>query len=142
MYCPRKIHSFPLEMYHFHTLQLFFRAKTTYKNVVCLSGKTVTIVEAIHQLKKRTNAKILVCAPANAACNMLTEKLSKFCTPKELRRIMSESADYESMHENIVPYCNLCVVDGRTHHLPFVRSQLSKFRIVVTTLVFVGKYTR
>jgi len=55
---------------------------------------------------------------------------------------MSENADYESVHEEIIPYCNLCVVDGHIQHIPFVRTQLSKFRIVVTTLVFVGKYTR
>lgn len=57
------------------------------------TGKTVTIVEAILQIKKNTNKKILVCAPANAACDMLTEKLLKHCNRKELIRIMSENVD-------------------------------------------------
>lgn len=40
------------------------------------TGKTITIVEAILQLvKKNPKIVILVCAPANAACDMLASKL-------------------------------------------------------------------
>lgn len=55
------------------------------------TGKTVTIVEAILQIKKlRPNAKILVCAPANDACDLLAVKLQPHCTNTELIRVNSE----------------------------------------------------
>lgn len=57
------------------------------------TGKTVTIVEAILQIKKKTKKKILVCAPANAACDLLTEKLIPYCKKDELFRIMSNTVD-------------------------------------------------
>lgn len=57
------------------------------------TGKTVTIVEAILQIKKNTNKKILICAPANAACNLLTERLLPHCKKNELFRIMSNTVD-------------------------------------------------
>ncbi len=40
------------------------------------TGKTTTLVETIHQLIKREK-QVLVCAPSNAACDLLAEKLSK-----------------------------------------------------------------
>lgn len=40
------------------------------------TGKTTTLVEAIHLLSKREE-RILVCAPSNAAADLLTEKLAK-----------------------------------------------------------------
>lgn len=58
------------------------------------TGKTITIVEAILQLKHdKPMIKILVCAPANAACNVLAEKLSEFCEKDELIRVLSETVD-------------------------------------------------
>lgn len=59
------------------------------------TGKTVTIVEAILQVKincKQT--KILVCAPANDVCDMLALKLQEHCTKKELIRIHSANREY------------------------------------------------
>lgn len=56
------------------------------------TGKTITIVEAVLQLKDyKPHSKILVCAPANAACDMLTEKLSERCEKRELIRVFSET---------------------------------------------------
>lgn len=107
------------------------------------TGKTVTIVEAIYQLKRlKKNIRIMVCAPANAACNMLTEKLATFCTPKELKRIMSENCDTETIHDSINDYCNIHCEDKEKVVVPFMKNDLNKFNIVVTTLVFAGKYTR
>lgn len=57
------------------------------------TGKTVTIVESILQIKKKTTKKILVCAPANAACDFLAEKLIPHCKKEELIRIMSNTVD-------------------------------------------------
>lgn len=39
------------------------------------TGKTTTLVETIHQLVKR-ESQVLVCAPSNAACDLLAEKLA------------------------------------------------------------------
>lgn len=57
------------------------------------TGKTVTIVESILQIKNKTKKKILVCAPANAACDLLTQKLLKHCKKNELFRVMSATVD-------------------------------------------------
>lgn len=40
------------------------------------TGKTTTLVQTINQLVKREK-QVLVCAPSNAACDLLAEKLSK-----------------------------------------------------------------
>ncbi|XP_050302573.1 putative helicase mov-10-B.1 isoform X2 [Anthonomus grandis grandis] len=111
------------------------------------TGKTVTIVEAIYQLKRNTDLKILVCAPANAACHMLAEKLSEFCRTSELLRVMSETCDTSSIHDNIVKYCNVIRDKDKSGSeklkvIPFPQEKLKDYRIVVTTLVFAGKYTR
>ncbi|XP_066149742.1 putative helicase mov-10-B.1 isoform X1 [Euwallacea fornicatus] len=110
------------------------------------TGKTVTIVEAIYHLKRLTKSKILVCAPANAACNMLTSKLVEFCDTSELQRIMSENCDLSSVHESIIPYCNVMkTANGSLQVIPFIQSnvlKLNKIRVVVTTLVFAGRFTR
>lgn len=59
------------------------------------TGKTDTIVEAILQIKNKTQLKILICAPANAACDMLAMKLIELGKLKkdELLREHSETAD-------------------------------------------------
>lgn len=58
------------------------------------TGKTITIVEAILQLKDcRSYNSILVCAPANAACDMLADKLAEVCKKHELIRVLSETVD-------------------------------------------------
>jgi helicase MOV-10 len=57
------------------------------------TGKTVTIVEAILQIKNRTKKKILVCAPSNSACDMLAIKLLEKCKKEELIRIHSSTRE-------------------------------------------------
>ncbi|XP_018580188.1 putative helicase mov-10-B.1 [Anoplophora glabripennis] len=102
------------------------------------TGKTVTIVEAILQIKKKTNKKILVCAPANAACDMLTEKLMMHCTRRELIRIMSENVDKQNMNELILGYTNY----QNGEFLKPTAEEISEYRIVVTTLILIGRYSR
>ncbi|KAJ8920487.1 hypothetical protein NQ315_005356 [Exocentrus adspersus] len=101
------------------------------------TGKTVTIVEAILQLKKRTGNKILVCAPANAACDMLTEKLMPYCTQEELIRIMSQSVDKKSLNPQILEYSNW--LDGKFFNP--TSKEIGAYRIVVTTLILIGRYS-
>ncbi|KAG5889286.1 hypothetical protein JTB14_007047 [Gonioctena quinquepunctata] len=102
------------------------------------TGKTITIVEAILQIKKKTQSTILVCAPANAACNMLTEKLMLHCRKDEMIRIMSENVDTSAINENILEYTNY-VEKGAFRKV--TTDELKKYRIVITTLILVGRYT-
>lgn len=58
------------------------------------TGKTITIVEAILQMKDfNASKKILVCAPANAACDMIADRLLEYCNKEELIRVLSETVD-------------------------------------------------
>lgn len=102
------------------------------------TGKTVTIVEAILQIKKKTDKKILVCAPANAACDMLTEKLMMHCTKRELIRIMSENVDQQNMNAMVLEYTNF----QNGEFIKTTAEQLAEYRIVVTTLILIGRYAR
>lgn len=102
------------------------------------TGKTVTVVEAILQLKKKTTHNILVCAPSNAACDMLTEKLLAHCKPTELLRIMSGAVDISSVHEVVLKYSNY---KTNKKYQPVDSASLGKYRIIVTTLILIGKYT-
>lgn len=59
------------------------------------TGKTVTIVEAILQTKRRhVGSKILVCASSNDTCDMLALKLAQHCATDELCRIHSENREF------------------------------------------------
>ncbi|KAJ8920489.1 hypothetical protein NQ315_005358 [Exocentrus adspersus] len=100
------------------------------------TGKTVTIVEAILQLKNKTDKKILVCAPCNAACDMLTQKLMPHCTKKELIRVMSQTVDRRNLNPEILKYSNYL---NRQFYTP-PGKKLSDYRIVVTTLIHIGCY--
>jgi hypothetical protein len=44
--------------------------------------------------KKLKESYILVCAPANSACDWLAQKLIPHCTTKELLRLHSSSRDW------------------------------------------------
>ncbi|XP_060525981.1 putative helicase mov-10-B.1 [Cylas formicarius] len=108
------------------------------------TGKTMTLIEAIMQLKRTSTKRILVCAPANAACNMLAEKLIEYdCTEKELKRVMSKTAELKSLHPALVPYSNVLLnEDGDADVLPVTAEELTRYRVVVMTLIRAGMYTR
>ncbi|GJQ74697.1 hypothetical protein Trydic_g21548 [Trypoxylus dichotomus] len=103
------------------------------------TGKTLTIVEAILQIRQyRPKAKILVCAPANAACDMLAEKLIQFIKEKtEIIRIHTENRNWNDVPEQIKAYSNY---DG-TKYTKITATQLYSYNIVITTLVLIGKYS-
>nr|XP_023021067.1 RNA helicase Mov10l1-like [Leptinotarsa decemlineata] len=102
------------------------------------TGKTVTIVEAILQLKNKTNSQILVCAPANAACNMLTSKLLMHCNKNELIRIMSNTVDVSTIHQDVLEYSNY-IEDGEFYRVD--AAKLKNYRIIITTLIHIGRYS-
>ncbi|KAJ8952961.1 hypothetical protein NQ318_006578 [Aromia moschata] len=105
------------------------------------TGKTVTIVEAILQIKSKTKKNILVCAPANAACDMLTEKLMMHCSRGRAGQ------DYvgdgrpplcsrRNINPHIVEYTNY-MQEGAYRKI----DNLKQYRIVVTTLILIGRYS-
>ncbi|KAL3280167.1 hypothetical protein HHI36_017667 [Cryptolaemus montrouzieri] len=102
------------------------------------TGKTVTIVEAIYQLLRMTQKKILVCAPANAACDMLASKLIPYCERNQLIRVHSETRERSTITPQIQQYSNMT---SKGEFLPIKGSDLNHYRIVVTTLIFIGKFS-
>lgn len=100
------------------------------------TGKTVTVVEAILQVKKKLKESyILVCAPANSACDWLAQKLIPHCTTKELLRLHSSSRDWSTVPQELHPYSNRS--EG-TFYFPN-ETQLAGYRIVVCTLINSGR---
>ncbi|XP_044257882.1 putative helicase mov-10-B.1 [Tribolium madens] len=102
------------------------------------TGKTITIVEAILQIKKRTKKRILVCAPANSACDMLAIKLIAHCTTQELIRINSSTRERTTITEELKDYSNM----EDDEFTKIAIDQLLSYRIVVTTLTLIGRYAK
>ncbi|KAJ9574743.1 hypothetical protein L9F63_008113, partial [Diploptera punctata] len=100
------------------------------------TGKTVTIVEAILQVKKVfRNSFILVCASSNAACDLLAQKLVPHCTTDELLRLHSTSRDWETVPADLHQYSNR---DEQLYWFP-TEQKLLKYRIIVCTLINSGR---
>lgn len=63
----------------------------------------------------------------------------------DTKRVRSRNLIFRAaVPDEIVAYCNL-IRDNETQEnlvTPFMTENLKKFRIIVTTLVFAGKYTR
>ncbi|KAH8926472.1 P-loop containing nucleoside triphosphate hydrolase protein [Atractiella rhizophila] len=55
------------------------------------TGKTSTMVEAARQLLKRKSAKLLLCAPSNAASDILAERLALHLNKSEILRLNAPS---------------------------------------------------
>lgn len=100
------------------------------------TGKTMTVVEAILQVKNKLRGSyILVCAPANAACDLLAQKLIPHCTTDELLRLHSSTRDWSSVPEELHPYSNRNEV---TYYFPNEKD-LHSYRIIVCTLINSGR---
>ncbi|XP_063226708.1 putative helicase mov-10-B.2 [Bacillus rossius redtenbacheri] len=100
------------------------------------TGKTVTVVEAILQVKKHLKSYILVCAPSNAACDYLTQKLiSNGCKKNELLRLHSSSREWSGVPQDIHDYSNW---DGEAYFMP-AKDWLYSYRIIVCTLISAGR---
>ncbi|KAF5282831.1 hypothetical protein FQA39_LY17481 [Lamprigera yunnana] len=102
------------------------------------TGKTITIVEAIQQIIRRSSSDvILVCAPSNAACDMITSKLIENNLSKsELIRIHSDTRDWSSVPANVKNYSNY----ANEKYVKLSVELLMTYRVVVTTLIFSGRY--
>ena len=73
------------------------------------TGKTVTLVESILQTERLSNKygreyKILVCAPSNAATDLLCERLAPYIPPRDMQRIISYSRDRKTVSQEVMKY--------------------------------------
>ncbi|KAJ7266375.1 P-loop containing nucleoside triphosphate hydrolase protein [Mycena haematopus] len=99
------------------------------------TGKTVTIVEAIHQLLLRdSEACILACAPSNSAADLIARKLM-FLGTAQLFRLNSLSRKYEELPAELRKFS--AVNDNLTFVFPPVED-LRKYRVVVSTCLSGG----
>lgn len=78
------------------------------------TGKTRTIIEAILQIIRGSNAiespeNILVCATSNSACNEITKRLIDRGISNKILRIFSKSVQYDTsgIPENVLAVSNL-----------------------------------
>lgn len=79
------------------------------------TGKSATIVEtALQLLSHKPKRRILLCAPTNAAADLLTQRLSaglqsignsSFDPKKRMFRLMAYFTDLASVPEDVLPYC-------------------------------------
>uniref|UniRef100_A0A671PTU6 RNA helicase n=1 Tax=Sinocyclocheilus anshuiensis TaxID=1608454 RepID=A0A671PTU6_9TELE len=100
------------------------------------TGKTVTIVEAIKQVKLKNipDAYILACAPSNSAADQLCEKLitSQHVDSRKIYRLYASSRDPKYIPEN---NSNL---EGEMIVFP-CKEDLMCYKILVSTLVTTGR---
>lgn len=67
-----------------------------------ISGKTVTIVEAIKQIEKsQANCHILACAPSNSAADLLCRKLLDHVDVSNVFRMYASSRDPQVVPEEL-----------------------------------------
>lgn len=105
------------------------------------TGKTVTLVEAILQIKRHyPNKNILVCAPSNAACDMLALKLDdqiKGRQKKDLFRVHTCNRIINDVPTAVKYFSN---IDGGEFYM-VKPSDLKSYTIVISTLHLIGKFS-
>uniref|UniRef100_A0A672QYN5 RNA helicase n=1 Tax=Sinocyclocheilus grahami TaxID=75366 RepID=A0A672QYN5_SINGR len=92
------------------------------------TGKTVTVVEAIKQVKATTH--ILACAPSNSACDLLCERLLGYVDGHRLYRLCAPSRDPRTL-----PNWN----EAQDSFLLPSRQALMDYSVIVVTLVTAGR---
>ncbi|KAJ7753827.1 RNA helicase [Mycena metata] len=99
------------------------------------TGKTVTIVEAIHQILLRDpEAHILACAPSNSAADLIVRNLLSLGTTT-LFRLNALSRKYTDLPKDLVKFSTMN--DNLTFVLPAVED-LRRYRVVVSTCLSGG----
>ncbi|KAF8206083.1 P-loop containing nucleoside triphosphate hydrolase protein [Mycena galopus ATCC 62051] len=99
------------------------------------TGKTVTIVEAIHQLLLRDpDARVLACAPSNSAADLIAKKLTILGTA-QIFRLNSLSRKHEDLPMELRKFS--AANDNQTFVFPPVE-ELRKYRVVVSTCLSGG----
>ena len=100
------------------------------------TGKTVTLVEAIKQVwRLDSETHILACAPSNTAADLLAVRLARHVPASQIIRLNALSRADDAIPAGVRPYSNIGP-DGL--FIPTM-AELSKYRIIVSTLVTAGK---
>ncbi|KAJ3819685.1 RNA helicase [Lentinula raphanica] len=100
------------------------------------TGKTVTLVEAMHQLlDKDPSTRLLVCAPNNSAADIIATQLMSL-GPSVLLRLNSLSRKLSDMTSKELRKFSL-INDNEVFAMPTLEA-LSKFRVVVSTCITAG----
>ncbi|XP_055703999.1 putative helicase mov-10-B.1 isoform X1 [Phlebotomus papatasi] len=103
------------------------------------TGKTTTIVEAVCQILKRDkDAKILIAASSNYACDVLALRLLKYLPEQCVYRMFGKSmeAEIHSIHPLLKRNSNL---SSRHHYYPCI-THLKTYNIIIATLTVTGKF--
>nr|CAH7747412.1 unnamed protein product [Callosobruchus chinensis] len=97
------------------------------------TGKTLTVVEAILQLwSTQPSSKILVCAPSNAATNVIATRLMDAMPKSDMFRLVGNIYGKDNKIETLSKIINVDP-DG-TFYMPSMQ-QLLGYRVLMTTLV-------
>lgn len=95
------------------------------------TGKTITIVEAIRQiLDSNKDARILACAPSNAAADIIVDRLRELGSSR-LLRLNAPSRLTVTVPKAVEPFC---IRNGAHHAIP-VREELMKYKVIVSTCI-------
>ncbi|EQC36827.1 hypothetical protein SDRG_05659 [Saprolegnia diclina VS20] len=96
------------------------------------TGKTVTLVETIVQLlRAKPDAKILVCAPSNAAADNVVERLAPQLTPAKLLRAMAFSRRVKGTPDAVLPFTK---TNGEGGFTPVTLSDVKAVSVIVSTI--------
>uniref|UniRef100_A0A667XVM2 RNA helicase n=1 Tax=Myripristis murdjan TaxID=586833 RepID=A0A667XVM2_9TELE len=96
------------------------------------TGKTVTVVEAVKQVQRsQASCHILVCAPTNAAVDLLCESIARYSSRDEVFRFYALTHSVKDIPKNRQFLCNM--KQGELV-VPY-KEELMKYKIVVTTLI-------
>ncbi|GFP84059.1 probable RNA helicase sde3 [Phtheirospermum japonicum] len=98
------------------------------------TGKTMTLIEAILQIyKSKKNARILVCAPSNAAADHILERLLNEKSVKIQKKDIFRLNAFTRPYEDVSPaHIEFCFVEDFLFKCP-PRWDLVKFRIIIST---------
>ncbi|KAJ3917943.1 RNA helicase [Lentinula edodes] len=99
------------------------------------TGKTVTLVESMHQLLANDNTtRLLVCAPNNSAADLLTQKLSTL-GPSVVLRLNSLSRKLSELPKSLHRFA--IINDNEVFAMPTAQD-IRKYRVVVSTCITAG----
>lgn len=94
------------------------------------TGKTKTLVEAVLQIcDSQPSARILVCAPSNAAADTVARRLAKHLDAKKLFRLQSKVRSFPEVPAELLPYCFVDPADDKFGLPPW--NDVLKFKVVV-----------
>ncbi|EFJ06221.1 hypothetical protein SELMODRAFT_430895 [Selaginella moellendorffii] len=99
------------------------------------TGKTVTVVEAILQVRRHNkDAVILACAPSNNASDLLLERLAKFVENRHMLRLNAFTRSLADIPDKVKEFSNGFGAgdDSQSADCPS-REKLMSFQVVVTT---------